>query len=459
MARELSNSEIKERLYPTKRKEVEKAPPDWESVHKWLKRGKRRNLQYAWEEYLLKDPTGLSYSQFCRQYSAWKESTGKTVTMVQKHEPGDKAFIDWAGDTLDCVVDDSTDEFLTAHFFVSVLGCSCYPYAEAFPNERMESWITGNIHALEWFQGSPRVLVPDNVTTAITRPHYYDPKLNPTYLEFAKHYGVAIVPARPYKPKDKSLVEGGVGWLETWLLEWLRDQLFSSFAELNRAIKQRLKALSERPFQKRTGSRISDFEEFDKPALRPLPPTRFDIAEYVKRRVPDSYHIEYADYYYSVPYTMYKQEVTIRATPSMIEVVNSDRERVALHVRSYSGSRYVTEPNHMPESHRRQAEFNQRTGADYVAWAGTIGNKTRTLVEKVLKSQDFEQTTYRSCMGILQFASKYGNDKLEVACRRALDIGRPNYTTVKNILQKPPDPKRPQPLPTHENLRNPAEFS
>jgi hypothetical protein len=253
------------------------------------------------------------------------------------------------------VTDAATGEVRTAHFFVAVLGYSCYPYAEAFPEEKMESWLTANIHALERFQGVPRVAVPDNTTTAVTKPHYYDPKLNEGYLSFAQHYGIAIVPARPYRPRDKSLAEGSVGWLETWLLEWLRDQQFFSFEELNRAIMQRLEALVRRAFQKRPGTRLSEFEEVDRPALRPLPPARYEIAQYVTRRVPDSYHVEYDGYYYSVPYTLFTQVVTIRATPTMIEAISSNRERVALHVRRYSGSRYVTEHEHMPERHRRQA--------------------------------------------------------------------------------------------------------
>jgi len=456
----MTGTEIKKRSYPDSGKRMAKVAPDWEAVHKWLKSGKRRNLQMAWENYRLENAEdGLSYSQFCRQYSAWKDSTGKAVTMVQDHEPGKEVFIDWVGDTLDCVVDTDTGEVLTAHFFVAALGYSCYPYAEAFPNEQMESWLTANIHTLEHYGGVPLVAVPDNATTAVTKPQYYDTKINPTYLDFAKHYDIAIVPARPYKARDKSLAEGTVGWLETWLLEWLRDQMFFSFEELNKAIKVRVKALAERQFQKRPGSRASDFEEFDKPALRPLPPARFEFADYVTRRVPDSCHVEHDGYYYSAPYTLYTQMVTIRATLTMIEVINGNRERVALQVRRYSGSRYVTDPAHMPESHRRQAEFSRRTGPDYVKWAKTVGDKTRTVIERILKSQEFEQTAYRSCMGVMQFANKFSPEQLEAACCRALEIGSPIYSTVKKLIQSPPAAKRPQPLPKHENLRNPAEFS
>jgi transposase len=458
VAKELSNTEIEKRLYPSKAVAANKPPPDWESVHKWLKSGKRRNLQYAWEEYRLKEPNGLGYSQYCRQYKIWKDTTGKTVAMVQTHEPGDKMFLDWVGDTLDCVVDPDSGEVFTAHFFVAVLGYSCYPYVEAFPNEQMESWLTANINALEYFGGVPRVAVPDNTKTATTRPEYYDTKINPAYLEFSKHYGIAIIPARPYKPRDKGVVEGSVGWLETWLLEWLRGQRFFSFAELNAAIRERVKALAERPFKKRYGSRAGEFREIERSALRPLPPTRYDLAKYVTRRVPDSYHVEYDAYYYSVPYSLYKQIVTIRATSTMIEIINDNRERVALHVRRYSGSRYITEPSHMTEAHRRQAEFSCRTGADYLSWAAKIGSGTKAVIERMLRVQVYEETAYRGCMGVLQLSKKYSDKQLEIACNRALEIGSPCYTTVRSILQNPPV-KRVQPLPIHENLRSPAEFS
>jgi transposase len=458
----MTGSEFKTLLYPVgmpRLDEEVRKHPDWEAVHLWLKTGSRRNLQMAWEEYRIKEPEGLSYSQFCRQYKAWQDSTGKTVTMAHNHEPGEKAFIDWAGDTLDCVVDTETGEVLTAHFFVSVLGYSCYPYVEAFPNEQMDSWIAANINALEHFQGVPKIGVPDNTATAVTKAHYYDPQLNPTYLDFAQYYGIAILPARPAKPKDKSLVEGSINWLETWLLEWLRGQYFNSFNELNKAIKQRVKALSERQFKKRPGSRLSEYEAFDKPALRPLPTIRYSFAQFVPRRVPANYHVEYGSFYYSVPSSFYQQEVTVRATATTIEIISSDRERIALHPRSYSGKRYITVPEHMPERHRRYFEASRRTGKDYLRWAETIGNNTHKVIERMLKAQAFEETAYRSCMGVLQFAKKYSKEQMEDACKRALVVGSPNYTTVSNFLKNPPLLTRAQPLPIHGNLRNPAEFS
>jgi len=455
----MTNEAIRTRLYPRMKKPVTKIEPDWEEVHKWLGGSKRRNLSYAWEDYRTDNPDGLSYSQYCRRYTKWRESTGKSLTMVQEHEPGKIVYVDWAGDTLDCVVDPSTGELLTAHFFVSAMGLSHFPYVEAFPDETEPNWLVGHVHTFEYYGGVPKVVTPDNCKTAVTKANYYDPKLNPAYLELAKHYGIAVIPARVKRPKDKSVVEGSVGWLETWLLEWLCGQMFYSFDELNRAIRMRLSELVARDFKKRPGSRASVFKELDKPALSALPKSRFEIVKYITRTVPDNYHVEYDNYYYSVPYTLYKRSVTVRASTTLVEVINDNGERVALHQRRYMGKRYVTINEHMPENHRRHLENSKRTGSDYLSWASTIGVKTQELINRMLKNQEFEVTAYRSCMGVLQSAKKYSPEMLEEACSKSLQIGSPYYSTVMHYLKNPwHESQDTRPLPRHKNLRNPAEF-
>lgn len=456
----MTNESIRARLYPRMTTTTTKEEPDWEEIHKWLGGSKHRNLSFAWEEYRESNPDGLSYSQYCRRYTKWKESTGKTLTMVQEHEPGKIVYVDWAGDTLDCVADPDTGKLHTAHFFVAAMGLSHYPYVEAFPDETEPNWLTGHVHTFEHYGGVPKVATPDNCKTAITKSNYYDPKYNQSYWELAKHYAIAVIPARIRKPKDKSVVEGSIGWLCTWLLEWLCGQRFYSFEELNRAIRMRISELAERDFQKRPGSRSSVFNEFDKPALNPLPPTRFDIADYVIRKVPDNYHVEYDKFYYSVPYVLYRRSVTIRATAAMIEIINDNRERVALHRRSYMGKRYITVPEHMPENHRRQLENSKRTGSDYINWAATIGVNTQEVIRRMLKNQEIEMTAYRACMGVLQFAKKYSPELLDEACSKALRIGSPTYTTVMHYLRNQQrEVPTTTPLPRHNNLRSPAEFA
>jgi transposase len=454
----MTNETIRARLYPLMSNPPTKDDPDWEELHSWLAGGKRRNLRYAWVAYRQGNPDGISYSQYCKRYAKWQESSGKAVTMAQHHEPGKELYVDWAGDTLDCVEDPHTGELHTAHFFVAVMGCSCYPYVEAFPNETSCSWLTAHINAFEHLGGVPQLVIPDNCKTAVTRPNHYDPELNPAYLELARHYGIAVIPARIKRPRDKSLVEGSIGWLETWLLEWLCGQRFFSFGELNRAISKRVAEMAAWAFKKRPGSRAGVFHEHDRPALRPLPPTRFHFAEYKTRRVPDNYHVEHDGFYYSVPYTLFRQEVTVRATATMVEVINANRERVALHRRRLNGTRYVTDKGHMPENHRRQLENSNRTGRDYLNWAATIGGSTRSVIDRMLKSQEMEVTAYRSCMGVLQLAKKHGPELLEAACAGAIAIGSPCYTTVVRLLKHPHAGKQPAPTPRHGNLRDPAEF-
>jgi len=456
-AERLTNDAIRERLYPGLASKGVKAEPEWNGIHTRLLQNRRLNLQYVWEEYRQTAPEGLGYSQFCRRYNLWRERTGKEVEMAQEREPGRELYVDWMGDTLYCVR--SGSEMIAAHFFVATLGDSSYPYVEAFPDEGQMNWLTAHVHALEWFGGVPRIFVPDNLKAAVNKPNRYDPKLNPAYCELARHYGVAVIPARIRRPRDKSPVESGVGWLETWLLEWLRGQQFFSFEELNAAIRKRLKELVLRLFQKRAGSRASVFEKVDKPALRPLPAARYEYAEFAFRRVPDNYHVEYDEFYYSVPYTLHRQQVTLRVTGSMVEVINANRERVALHPRRRSGSRYVTLPAHMPKNHQHRAEFNRRDGDSYRQWAATAGENTVAVIDALLKAQHAEESAYRSCMGLLQLGRKHGNDRLETACRTARGNGRITYAAVKQLILNPPTPPLSHsPLPAHENLRSPAEF-
>ncbi|MFZ7103079.1 MAG: IS21 family transposase [Peptococcaceae bacterium] len=299
----MTNDEIRMLLYPDSFGRSIKGDPDWPSIHERLQANRRLNLQYLWEEYKAKNTQGLSYSRFCKRYIDWKNETGKNVIMIQNREPGKELFVDWMGDTLDCVVDSSTGEILTAHFFVATLGDSSYPYVEAFPDEKLDKWLLAHVNALRYLGGVPRVIVPDNCKTATTKPNYYDPSINRSYWDFAQHYEVAILPARVREPQDKA----PVGWLETWLLEWLRGKRFFCFTALNNEIQYRMKELTKRPFQKRKGSRQSVFEELDKPVLRPLPYNQYEYSDYIVRRTPANYHVEYDAFHYSVPHGLYKQ--------------------------------------------------------------------------------------------------------------------------------------------------------
>jgi transposase len=465
-ASQMTSGELKGLIYPiySGRKPI-KPDPDFDYIHSELKKHPKLNLQYMWEDYRLKAPDGLSYSQFCERYRRWKSNSGREVTMHIEREPGKEMFVDWMGDKLRVVVDAITGGKVDAHFFVCALGFSGYPYVEAFPDEKQRSWQRGHVNSLNYYGGTPLVIVPDNCKTAVSKPSRYDPVINPAYWELAKHYNVAVIPARIREPRDKSPVETSVGWLETWLLGWLRNQIFFSFAELNRAILARLSELVERPFQNRPGSRRSNFIEFDRPNLRPLPPKAFELAEMITRTVPDNYHVECEGFYYSVPFMAYRQKVTIRTTATTIEIFDSNRVRIASHPRRHSGMRYVTDPGHMPERHRRHLEARQFDGHRYRAWANSIGPNTAQVINRMLGACQVEEQAYKSCMGLLQLSKRHGDERLEAACLRALSLNACNYTTVANILKNGQDsslfqiPTVKAATPAHTNVRGPAYYS
>lgn len=459
----MTPEQINELIYPDSfgpRKTKEE--PDWEAIHNRLQSSRRINLQYIWtEEYRPNNPDGYSYSRFCAKYSDWKDATGKHVIMPQEREPGKELFIDWIGDTLDIVVDRDTGEIRKAHFFVTTLGDSSYPFAEAFPDETQLNWNQGHIDALRWYGGVPKVFVPDNTKTAVVHTSLYNPEINHAYRELARHYGVAVVPARIVKPRDKASVESGVGWLETWLLEWLKSRIYYSFEALNHDIRERISDLSEKPFKKREGSRSSVFEALDKPALNPLPKDEFE--SYKTRfvtRVPNNYHLECDGFYYSVPYSYYNKSVVMHIFSKKIEVYNSEYSLIALHVRHFSGKRYVTNTEHMPENHKAVAEFRRRDGSYYRTRASEIGSHTYAFICSLLEKVDFEEQAFKSCDAVINSVQKYGDIRIERACRRAIDLNSVTYSTFKNILKNGQDVQplthdsdAESPTPYHENLR------
>jgi len=438
--------------------------PDWEAIREEMAKHKNLNLQFLWEEYRQENPEGLSYSRFCTRYREYRKESGRQVSLYHERKAGEIMEVDWMGDTLACVVNGETGERIEAHFFVSILGYSHYPYVEAFPNEQEINWITANVNALHYYGGVPRIIIPDNCRTAVKTPKYYEPVINSAYWELAQHYGLAIVPARSRKPKDKPAVEQSVGWLETWLLGKLRNQSFFSFRELNQYIQKTLIELVNRPFQKREGSRASEFIKIDKPALRPLAPHKYEIADIVLRKVPDNYHVEYDKFYYSVPYTLHREQVSLRATSHMIEIIDKDRIRVASHMRRTipARGRYSTIEAHMPPNHRAVHQAREFDGNRYRSWAQKIGENTYFIIESLLSAGKVEEQGYRSCMGVLQLTKKYSPLHLELACKRARELGSYTYSTVHSIIKKcteSPKAPAPKPSPKHENIRGSGYYS
>jgi len=459
IAAQMADTELHAAMYPESGESKHKTPqPDWQAIQEELAKHKNLNLQFLWEEYREQNPDGLSYSRFCECYREYRKESGRQVSLYNERKAGEIMEVDWMGDTLECVVDSETYERVAAHFFVAILGYSHYPYVEAFPNERELSWITAHVNALRYYGGVPKIIIPDNCRTAVKTPKYYEPIINSSYWEFAQHYGVAIIPARSRKPKDKPAVEQSVGWFETWLLGKLRNQSFFGFPELNKTILKYVRELSSRPFQKREGSRYSEYIKIDKPALRPLPLHKYEIADVISKKVGDNYHLEYVGFYYSVPYTLHGEEVILRATSRTIEVIDKNQIRVASHERRYipAHGRYVTCEEHMPPNHKAVYQQRQFDGNRYRSWAKKIGENTYFIIDSLLTSGKVEEQGYKSCMGILQFSKTYGDTHLESACKRARELGSHTYSTVKAILKNGMEgvlTGTPKATPKHENIR------
>jgi transposase len=372
-----SEAGVQARLYPpAPHSHQSRAEPDWPAVHAALRR-KGVTLDLLWQEYQATYPDGYRYSGFCEHYRAWQ---GKlTLTLRQTHVPGEKLFIDYAGPTVP-VIDGASGEIRQAAIFVAVLGASNYTYVEATWSQSLPDWIGAHVRALEFFQGVPRLLVPDNLKSGVATACFFEPELNPTYRDLACHYGTAVLPARPRKPRDKAKVEAGVLLVERWVLARLRNARFFSLAELNRALADLLTRLNERPFKKLPGCRRGAFESLDRPALLPLPAQRFEFAQWKVARVGIDYHVEVLGHYYSVPHRHAREKVEVRLTATTVEVFQRGT-RIASHARSLSTGRHTTLDAHMPAHHRAVSGW---TPERLVCWANAVGPLTTTVVERVL---------------------------------------------------------------------------
>ena len=365
-------------------------------------------LQLIWEEYRDANQDGYGYSRFCELYQCWRRKLD--VVLRQEHKAGEKAFVDWAGATMP-IYDRDTGKVWQASLFVAALGASSYTWAEATRDQQMESWLLAHMHALEYWGGVPLLVVPDNTRTGVSKACRYDPDVNPTYRNLAAHYGFGVLPARPYKPRDKAVVEVAVQVAQRWIVAALRHRKFFSLADANQAIGELLHRLNHRPFRKRDGSRASVFEALDKPALQPLPSERFEISEWSRARVNIDYHVAFDGNFYSVPYNLVHEVVEIRSTAATVEILHNSG-RVASHVRSRGRGKAVTNHEHRPKSHQAHLEWPP---SRMVQWAEKIGPHTARLFEKILADQPHPEMGYRGCLGIIRLAEKYSHERMEAA--------------------------------------------
>ncbi|MEW6417689.1 MAG: IS21 family transposase, partial [Nitrospirota bacterium] len=391
---------------------VRRPLPDMEDIHVELRK-KGVTMQLLWLEYKEKFLGGYQYSQFCEYYNRWAKTL--EVSLRQEHRAGEKMFIDFAGKTVP-IIDPSTGEITEAEIFVAVLGASNYTYAEALPSQSLPFWIRAHIHAFEYFQGISEILVPDNLKSGVTKSCRYEPDLNPVYLSLAQHYGTAIIPARPGKPKDKAKVEAGVLLVTRWIIAALRHHTFFSIEELNERIRELLERLNTRKFKKLNSSRRELFESLERPSLKPLPEQRYRYIDFKRPTVNIDYHVDVDGHFYSVPYQLNGKKVEVFLSADTVEIFHSSR-RIVTHQRSYQKGKYTTLTEHMPKSHQKHLEW---TPSRIINWAEQIGPATGELIETILSTRPHPQQGFRSCLGILRLGKEYSQQRLEAASIRAV---------------------------------------
>jgi len=452
----LAQTQLEERLFPTEHipSSVKRPSPDCEHIYNELRTYRKFNLTLSqlWLEYKEKHPDGYQYTQFCEHYWRWRKKLD--YCMRQEHRGGEKLFIDYS-DGLS-IVDALTGELTLTQLFVAVWGASNYTYAEATLSQKLPDWIGSHGRALAYFACAPRVLVPDNLKSGVSKACKYEPEINPTYSDMAEHYGCAVLPARPRKPRDKATVENGVLIAQRWILAVLRHRTFFSLAELNAAICECLERLNTRPLRRAKKSRRELFEAIDRPNAIPLPQGLYEYAEWYKAKVQLNYHIEVDHHYYSVPYPLLHERLDIRLTATMVEALHKG-ERVAAHVRSHVKGGYGTLPEHMPPEHLYYAQWNP---ARFIQWAGKTGESTARLVEKILATRPYPEQGYKACLGIINLTRDYEPVRVEAAASRALRFKTCSYRSMKAILSagldRQPDSGKQPGLPgllPHRNIR------
>lgn len=455
---ELTDGTLETRLFPVAPVRQEVPLPDFAALHEELLRHKHLTLELLWQEYKQAYPDGYQYSWFCELYGRWARKLD--MVLRQEHRAGEKMFVDHAGPTVP-VVDAETGLIQQASIFVAVLGASNYTFCEAVWKRDLPSWIGSHNRAAQFFQGVAAATVPDNWKTGVKDPCYYDPDLNPTYRDWAEHYGTVIIPARVRKPRDKAKVEAGVLLVERWILAALRKRTFFSLAELNEAIGELLVKLNQRKFRKLDTTRAKLFEELDRPALKPLPSVPFTFAEWKKARVNIDYHVEIDRHYYSVPYRHIHEQVEARFSEKTVEFFLRG-VRIAVHARSYVPGKHTTLKEHRPEKHQ-DLEW---TSSRMMEKGREVGPSTMAVLEQIMKSRKHPELGYRSCLGVMRLGKRYSNERLEAACRRALAMNVCSYRSIKSILENSLDRQPLEPVETpavhgemHANVRGSDYYS
>lgn len=453
----MDDAELEQRLFPPSvvLHPIRKIEPDWAIVHQELKK-EGATLQVLHQEYLAEHPSGIAYSLFCLRHRQFARTLKRYMRQV--YVAGERVFVDYAGPTVG-IVDPISGTTRRAQIFAGVLGASNYIYAEAHWSQRVPDWIAAHVRMFEHFGAVPAVIVCDNLKSAVTRASRTEPIINASYQAMAEHYGTVIVPARPRKPKDKPKAENGVLIIERWVLFRLRKRVFTSLAELNDAIRSLLVEINARPFQKLTGCRTDLFTSLDRPAMRALPESRYEYAEFRRVRVGLDYCIDVNGCSYSVPFGLSRQEVDVRITGAIIEILHQGR-RVASHMRS-DESKQVIDPDHMEASHRHFGLWDTQQALE---WADQTGPFVRRFTQALLSGFRTREQGYRLHTSLKKLAGEYGANRLNSGCERAMHIGATSLTSVRSILRNNLDklplasPETHDTVLEHPNVRGPGYY-
>ena len=417
----------------------ERFQPDFAVVAAELKKD-GVTLTLLWDEYVRSCAAAgvkaYQYSQYCDLFAGWRKQRGVSgATMRIKHVPGRLVEVDWAGTRAE-YIDRATGEVMRPWVFVGCLPFSQRLYAEAFDDTRTPTWLAAHAHMLRFFGGVTELVTPDNCKTGVHKPDYYDPQVNKDYALFAEHYGFAVLPARPLKPRDKASTENTVKFVQTWVIAYLRDEKFFSLGELNQAIRARVAVLNGQPFRGFDYSRDDVFAAEEADALKSLPLREFELAQWRQAKVGLDYCVQVDRQRYSVPYRLIGQQVDVRVTDSVVEVFR-DGERVTSHPKltgRLNQASVVEE--HMPDKHKLYLE--EWNPSRLKNWAASIGPACLKVIESILESKPHPAQTYRACLGVLGYAKTKGNSFLEHLCQQAVATSAsPSYKQIKLLAARP----------------------
>ena len=427
----LTNEDLDDLFHPSKKKKLIKTSiyePDWNQVRQELtQKGMTRKLLY--EEIKENNSTIYSYSQFNRNYKNFMKLVNPSMRQI--HYGGDKLFIDYSGLTMP-ITDAVTHTVSKAQIFVSVLGASGYTFVHATSSQSTKDFIQSHVEAFQFYEGMPNILLPDNLKAAVISNKKGVVRLNDSYADMGRHYGVAIEPARPYKPQDKSKVELGVKAIQRWILMKLRNHTFFNVDELNQQIYLLIDGYNNKVIRRLGKNRTELFEELDKPHLHPLVANRYVYKEFKKATVGVDYHIELDGSGYSVPYKYLGQKVDVTYSSSDV-TISLNGEIIASHKKLSQKYNDSTDVKHMPPSHQYQYEkWNPRR---ILNWASNIGAYTIALMEKIMDSKTHEVRGYRACMAILNFSKYYEKNEFEMVSRVAVELNIYSVGSIESMLK------------------------